>query len=299
MIAVPVIHFNPTMKPHHIRLPNHSTRAFTLIELLVVIAIIGVLSSVVTAAVRSAREKARLAAGRAAEHSALSGLGSGLLAEYLFEDCGGSTLTDGSGLSLGRLLGPVACATDTQSGNGLAQTFDGASNIVVADNGPAISDGDFTVAAWVRSTSTVVGNNNGIVYKRGTVSTSTPGFALNMPAGNFMFRIADGSSAVTVQTTTGKYNDGRWYFVAAAVQRGRDVRLYVDGRQVAVSPETTLGSTLSPYPLGIGGLSTTGSNLYHPFTGSIDQVRIYDRALASDAISRLFLDQVYGRLARP
>jgi hypothetical protein len=49
--------------------------------------------------------------------------------------------------------------------------FDGVDDWTSFGNILNTGTSDFTISAWVKSTSTATGNNNGIVYKRGTGSS--------------------------------------------------------------------------------------------------------------------------------
>ena len=65
------------------------------------------------------------------------------------------------------------------------------------------------------------------------------------------------------------------------VKNGSSQTLYIDG--ISQGSETMTNIT----PVDYIGTGQTGNNDYH-FTGKIDDVRIYNRALSSDEITRLY-----------
>jgi len=68
-------------------------------------------------------------------------------------------------------------------------------------------------------------------------------------------------------------------------------RLYVDGVLKATQPWTGVpGATSTTQPLGLGVYpDSTGPNNYFP--GSLDDVRIYERALSAGEVQALALGQ--------
>jgi hypothetical protein len=165
--------------------------------------------------------------------------------------------------------------------SGKCLSFDGTNDYVSMGDVLDMGTGNFTVSAWVKSTSTATGNNNGIVYKRGTAYGYSPGFRLNMPNGQFNFHIADGTNYQTVTVgSAGQYNDGKWHFVSATATRGSEMRIYVDGESKGFVTENNVGNIDTSAPLGIGAY--IGS--YHFFSGSIDEVRIHPFARSAEQI---------------
>ena len=69
-------------------------------------------------------------------------------------------------------------------------------------------------------------------------------------------------------------------FVSRATLMNGACRLYVDGTQVATR-STSGGITASTGPLSIGG---NGVRTSEWFTGSIDDVRVYNRALTATEV---------------
>ena len=155
-----------------------------------------------------------------------------------------------------------------------------------------IGTADFSICAWVKSKDTGTSNANGIIYKRGTGNYTAAGYGLNMPDGTFVFHIADGTNYVRLTAgSSSDYNDGEWHFVAAVADRGTDMKVYVDGVLINSATEMTVGNIDSTSYLAIGGLTFNGTSCYNDFTGTMDEVMIFDKALSAEEISELYLKQ--------
>ncbi|MHB9139618.1 MAG: LamG-like jellyroll fold domain-containing protein [Victivallaceae bacterium] len=173
---------------------------------------------------------------------------------------------------------------------GNALSFNGTNSFVYLGDVLDMGNSDFSICAWVKSTSTVTGSNsNGIVYKRGTGSNTAPGYRLSMPNGCFNFHIAGGTNYASLTVgVAGSYNNGSWHHVAAVADRGVNVKIYVDGTLAGTLAETNVGNIDSTTYLSIGGLTLNGTNCYHPFSGSIDEVMIFNKALTADEVSKIY-----------
>ena len=193
----------------------------------------------------------------------------GPVAAYAFNEGAGITTTDSSGNNnTGSLLGP----SWTPNGkNGGALNFDGLNDLVrVADHATLDLTNAMTLEAWVRPTAgggwrTVVLKEkpNGLVYALYSNSNSN---RPTMYVNNFN---AEGTGPLTLNT---------WTHIAATY--GSNVlRLYVNGTQVdSFNRNTTMANSTGT--LGIGGNQIW--NEY--FTGQLDDVRIYNRALTPTQI---------------
>ena len=164
--------------------------------------------------------------------------------------------------------------------------------------------GSFTVMSWFKTTATV--------YER-IVSTGVSGYStgfdlgVNTPltcsTGCVGAEIGGGSQAATVSfgTTATTFNDGKWHQAAMVIdQTANTAQLYVDGVAQALSVQAgtcgtvsgtsvniaacisaTATSSTDPFTLGAYHSGSTTNTL---FTGSIDEVRVYNSALTGPQI---------------
>jgi hypothetical protein len=139
---------------------------------------------------------------------------------------------------------------------------------------------DFSVSAWAQTTSAsgeevVVGAN------RCTIGEA---WLLSFGSGKVGFAtFGTGSTGGYVQSPS-TYNDGNWHFLAAT-RKGTNLTLYVDGSAVAG------GTVSSTYNSDSGGSLLTIGNLNgctgREFSGSIDSVRLFPRALSAAELAAL------------
>jgi hypothetical protein len=90
------------------------------------------------------------------------------------------------------------------------------------------------------------------------------------------------SGADNFAISANSYSDGQWHY-AVVTYDGSAIRLYIDGSQVAT--KSTSGATpdnTGTQPLRIGA-NSLALNQY--FTGSIDEVRVWNRAVTSSEVS--------------
>ncbi|NEA02131.1 LamG domain-containing protein, partial [Streptomyces sp. SID10116] len=104
--------------------------------------------------------------------------------------------------------------------------------------------------------------------------------------------------------TTGAYNDGAWHHLALRRGDGR-LTLFVDGTQVSAADVPGTVSRNSPFGVHVGQRLDSRAH----FTGAIDEVSVYERALSDaevgglrtgdvpvtrDTVVRLPMDRVRG-----
>ncbi len=170
---------------------------------------------------------------------------------------------------------------------GQALTFDGVSAFLQTqpDPRPAMI-GDLTLAAWIRTTNST---RNETILSKYNSSGSEDGYILETTAAGYLGVHLGGDNAGVAANQdnldrTNKINDGQWHHVAAIIRTGQDVSLYVDGGLSSIFYLTTFNGAIGP-AVGIAGPATRVANL---FTGSMDEVRIYGRALSTAEIAQLY-----------
>jgi uncharacterized protein YfaP (DUF2135 family) len=219
-----------------------------------------------------------------------SGQSTGPIAHWRFDEApGATTAPDSAGTFNGTLsVAGADFITGGRAGNALVLNR-AAGGLVSMGNALSFASGtNFTLAVWVRTTDTTV--DSFFVGKR-TTGPGT-GYALNLsPSGvaNSVGRVqfsANASAATAVVSST-VVNDGNWHQVVAVFSTGTGSKsIYVDGTPVEqstlIQPPTTNTADFL-----IGGI-TTGGTPTAAFTGAIDDVQVYDRALSDPEINFLF-----------
>lgn len=199
-----------------------------------------------------------------------------LIAAYAFEENSGTTTADATGNgNTGTLVGGVSWTTSGKNGNAL--DFNGTTGQVEIDAGPLAMDNlsTFTAMAWVEND---IGTGAGTddIVGWWDYPSSASWIITHHNNNNYFFSIEGKASifAGTVGTA--------WTHVAGTYD-GSTMRLYVDGTQVA--SQSGLSGTLpsSTADIIIGG-QQNDSNY---FDGTIDDVRIYNRALSQSEIDTI------------
>jgi glucose/arabinose dehydrogenase/chitodextrinase len=196
----------------------------------------------------------------------------GLVAAYSFNEGAGTSVTDASGTGN---AGSIGTATWTSTGKyGNALSFNGSSaRVTVPDSSSLRLTTGMTIEAWVNPT-TVNAAWRDVIYKGNDdyylEATSSNG---GRPVGGGTFGGVNGETYGTsnLAATT-------WTHLAATYD-GTTLRFFVNGTQVSSVARSGAIATSS------GALSIGGDALYGQyFSGRIDDVRIYNRALTAPEI---------------
>jgi hypothetical protein len=205
--------------------------------------------------------------------SARTAAAAGLVAAYGFEENQGTTTADASGnANTAQLVGAVWTAAG-KFGNALL--FSGTdARVTLIDDAPELRlTTAMTLEAWVKP-SVVTGVWRDVIYKGNDnyfLEATTDHSAV--PAGGGIFGGAN-TSAFAPATLSA----GAWTHLATTYD-GVRLRLYANGVEVSSVARTGAIRT-STFPLQIGGDSFFGQS----FAGTIDEVRVYNRALAPSEI---------------
>jgi hypothetical protein len=165
-------------------------------------------------------------------------------------------------------------------------SFGGGSDAVDVQNGSQLQPANLTVSAWVKASASP-GKYRYIVAKGSNVCSAGSYGLYTSTSGGLQFYVSsnDGLTYAASPDAGTAIWDGKWHNVIGTFD-GSTVRLYVDGREVGSgTPDTSPISYGLPTSNDLMVGNYTGCSSYPlGFNGSIDQVRIFDRALGAQEI---------------
>jgi hypothetical protein len=171
-------------------------------------------------------------------------------------------------------------AWDPNGKTGQALICDGTDDYIKIDNFKGIGGGHSrTVSAWIKTD-----HDDGEILTFGQMGPVGGRWVFRVkPGGLLNVQIGQGTISGTTVLT-----DGDWHHVAAVFENDGtptldEVKLYVDGTEEAVPGIATVINTILDNDVMIGVFSDSAKY----FEGSIDEVRIYSRALTEDEIQVL------------
>ncbi|CAL9287702.1 exo-alpha-sialidase [Streptomyces sp. SudanB52_2052] len=163
---------------------------------------------------------------------------------------------------------------------GSAMSFDGTDDAVRLPyrSGLPLGEGDFTASLFFRYTATT--GEQPFLWMGGIGSTQPQIWLRGEPASDRVRAlITTRSGATTVRnasvSTAGAHNDGRWHHLALR-RGGGTLTLFLDGKALTTADVPGSVSRNSPFGVHIG--QRMDSRAY--FTGAIDDVRVWNRALS-------------------
>jgi hypothetical protein len=219
-------------------------------------------------------------------------LGVGLVGYWAFDEGSGTVTADASGNEIaGTLLGGPSWSRDCApaklaSGGGACLHFDGSTQSVqLADVPLANFSGPIAIAAWIKTDASKTSGGT-LPYLRDIVAhgyTTDPNAEVDLrlqdnayEAGSF-----DGQDHQVV-SDTGAADVGAWVHIVGVFD-GNAWLLYRNGRLEASQSNAT-GAIEVGAPWSIGA-ANSGHGRY--FNGSIDEVRLYNRALSAAEVAEL------------
>ena len=188
--------------------------------------------------------------------------------------------------------------TDVSYGVGefdLAGVFNGSSSYINLDSltsffGQKIVN---TVSLWFKINST--GNYYTIITDYAQTSLN---IGIDMETNGTISVYNRYSNATTVLTTTSSYDDGNWHNIIISNNLST-ISGYIDGQLFdsdSVSQNSWNGSSSQRFTLGAVYLTQNSAYAQH-FGGSIDQVRIFNKALNSTEVTTLYNETACDALA--
>ncbi|MGD9159838.1 MAG: fibronectin type III domain-containing protein, partial [Desulfobacteraceae bacterium] len=210
-----------------------------------------------------------------------------MLAFYTMDNILDSTLVDEQGYIDGS-INSEPLQEEGYSNNALA--FDGSDDWIAINglkNYPITGD-DLSISLWFKTPAVKTGDNNNII------------FSANRENKGDVFRLGTGNnggiyySSVSGDNEYGSgFNDNQWHHLVCVQYGNGNFAIYVDYIliQSGTKPVTTW-SLAAYYSIG----QEWDSNPSDFFTGSLDQVQIYNYALSTGEIDALFVDLIAPNL---
>jgi len=266
-------------------------KSFTIIELLVVIAIIGLISSVilVNIGLPGQKQRARVAKSLEFSSSIQNSLGIEAVGIWNFDNNTSDTSGYGNNGTLYNFVPPYGYTTDTpqkivgSSPGKYALSFDGADDYVDAGNGASlnITGKQISIEAWIKPN---VVSGNWVVVKnqgyglRALVSGSTLIIRL------YIWYGVDSYVNTNIYTS---YTAGSWYHFVGTYD-GFYIKSYLNG-QIVGTPQAETRSIIgdATTPVYLGRVWYASAEMYK---GTIDEVRIYNRALSIGQIQKHYAE---------
>jgi len=185
----------------------------------------------------------------------------------------GATAADSAGGNDGMVAG---ASWTSDSAQGSALRFDGIDDYVLVSDSDSLNPDYVTFSLWFKADSLI--DNSGLIAKG---SGSGRQYWAWIYEGNLSLEIDEGSHHNYVYPLS----VGRWYHLAVAYD-GNTVTTYVNGVKVNSYSQQTGPIISDASPLYFGMLPD-----FAHFAGTIDEVKLYDRALTASEIAQLYGNQ--------
>lgn len=206
---------------------------------------------------------------------------------WSFEEGGGTVAADSSGNNNNGTLKNGPTWTTGQVGGALS--FDGVNDYIDCGNGASLSmgTGSFAIEAWIKTSANPTYAL--VVSKRSQAGPYYGGYDLSIWEGDkkiqgYIRENSESHPSATAKSST-FINDDKWHYVGMVVDRSTQrIKVFVDGKFEGSEGDTSLVGNINISGALIIG-ATAVSQMYF-WNGSIDEVRIYNRALSAEEIKR-------------
>jgi hypothetical protein len=215
-----------------------------------------------------------------------SALTNGLIAHWAFDDGSGASVTDGSGNGHNGVLEGPGWSWATMGHFGSSVHLSGADLVAISGFPPATSS--YSVSAWIFVASTELGAP---VANLLSTEVTGGGWALYATLGpgylTYAFRYAVNTPQQFWVAACNCFTADVWTHVTAVLDgEAGTLKLYVGSAPPMTAPAATRilpGSTT----LNIGRSTLQQPGLAFPLMGALDDVAIYNRALAPEEVAAL------------
>jgi len=216
----------------------------------------------------------------------------GLVGYWKMDEGVGTTILDFSGNSNTATLGMGDSAPGWSTGKyGVGTSFDGSNDYATIPSSTTWNFSDMTVSSWIYVTAGQNTGNTNIVRKDNVNEGGT----------RYIFALLSSSTSNNDKPNFGVYDNGisnnaksptalttGWHHIVGTRNAGTSIKLYVDGQLVDNVADPTSGVQGGTTNLTLGGVKNSVFPLSEKFTGKLDEVRIYNRALSPAEVKQLY-----------
>lgn len=215
----------------------------------------------------------------------------GLVGYWPLNEGNGTTAGDFSGGqkpgTLGASVGSVPAWTAGKYGKGLLFDANEQNWVNMGDINAMDGLTRITVTAWIKSSGNNINGSIPVIEKSSCTGGSGDGpfeLTIGHNAANkaefYIYAPALTGSGVS----TSDVDDTKWHFVAGMYD-GADLTVWVDGVKENTNTIGSVTLTSTAFPFSISGYCNNNPATY---TGKVDEVRVYNRALSADEIAKLY-----------
>jgi M6 family metalloprotease-like protein len=200
-----------------------------------------------------------------------------------------------TGLGHGQLVDhQVPAFTPGMVGQGFALSGAAGDYVMIPDS-PALRPAGLTVEGWVRFDG--LGGLRQTIMAKPVGNASDDSVVVWHEAGALRGRVCDGSGCSASLVFPWNPTPGQWYHVAYIADPSAGVHaLYLDGAVAASAAMThAIGYDANPWLIGADDASGAATNF---FSGTIDELALYNRPLDTSEIQRIFQAGALGKCGR-
>jgi|GEM_PF-6682228 len=167
-----------------------------------------------------------------------------------------------------------------------ALTFDGVDNFVNVTYDDVFDAADITISAWIKTA--VGGSPHNPILAKYVTWNSGGGYYMRLRYGQIAFLVSNGTGYGDIWGGA-LVNDSQWHHIVGTFN-GTDVQVYLDGSSAWAPDSWPYALTTPNVPLRIGRGGTVYDNSLY-FNGSLDDIKIFNRALNSSEVTSLYQNQ--------
>ena len=216
--------------------------------------------------------------------TASASLTDGLLVHYAFDEGFGAAAADSSGNANNGTFTDSPAWASGMVGSG-ALEFDGVDDAInLSAFAPTLDTDTLTISFWIRPSA----GFSGTIYRLSNSSSGTTGrskYEVRADASAITFITGDGVSADT-DAFSGPVPAGTWSHVLCTLDASKGKTCYLNGSQIRYATNDVDSSLNSPVAAFIGTNRILAG--YNFIEGTLDDMRIYGRALEPQEIRELY-----------